>query len=351
MATTKTNKEFFNNFTPILVRDKAIGGHTSSSTEIIMLEINATGTRVVTSRTDKSIRIWKLYSDRIVEPIIIEDAHARAVEKISWNPKTEHSFASVGRDEYVKIWRGSNGGLEKAIKIEPIGGGGNHDASISLKFIKYLVDGELLIVIDRDYRLYLLSVEDGYKTVYEMSLPEHVYDLVWFNHDHKYFICALHDGTMPLYKILQNQQGEYDIKLRSTLTGHRSSVTALSIDPRGTFLVGGSNEGVVSFWDLSTMLNYKVLTQVDESIACIDTSRDGAYVACTYDGGSNIKIFDQESLELVFEIPDSLSGEMTFGHIRWFPHKTAFAYTSDYGTTFTVMKKSEPEFKRKKIER
>lgn len=349
MASTKANKEFFKNFSSILVRDKAIAGHTSTSSEIIMLEINATGTKVVCSRTDKSIRIWKLYPDRVVEPIVIEDAHTKAVEMISWNPKTEHSFASVGRDEYVKVWRGSSGSLEKAVKIEGSGNSNASKAIVSLKYIKYLPDGELLIVIDRDSRLYLLSVEDGYKVVHEMTLPEHVYDLIWFNQDHSYFVCALHDGTMPVYKIRQDQ-GEYDILLLSTLTGHRSSVTALSIDPLGKFLVGGSNEGVVSFWDLSTMINYKVLTEVDESIACIDTSRDGAYVACSYDGGSNIKIFDLESMELVFEIPQSLSGEMTFGHIRWFPHKTAFAYTSDYGTTFTVMKKAEP-FKRKKIER
>lgn len=338
MSNAATNKQFFKNFTPIIVRDKPIGGHSTNSTEIITLSINATGTRVVCSRTDKSIRIWKSYPDKILEPIIIEDAHSRSVEKISWNPKTEYSFATVGRDEYVKIWRGQSGSLEKSVKVE--------GDLVSLKYIKYLIDGDILIVVDRNSHLYLLSVEDNYKLVADIQLPGHMYDLVWLNLNHDYFFCGLNDGTAPIYKV-NSFDNEFKIELIHTLTGHQSSITSLCVDPRGSYLAAGSNEGVVSFWDLSTMLNYQVLTKVDESIACIDSSRDGTYIACTYDGGSNIKIFDQESLELVFEIPNSLSGEMTFSNIAWFPHKTAFAFTSDYCTTLTVMKKSESDFKRR----
>ena len=51
------NKKFFNSLTPIVLRDKPISSYASS--EIITVAINQTGTRVVYSRTDRSVRIWK----------------------------------------------------------------------------------------------------------------------------------------------------------------------------------------------------------------------------------------------------------------------------------------------------
>lgn len=323
-------KEFCHNLVPIAVRDKPIPGHSSTSSEIILIEINVTGTRIVTSRTDRTIRIWKCILDKIIEPIVIEDAHLRAVEKISFNPKTETTFASVGRDEYLKIWKGT-GTLETSVKI----------ADSALKFVKYSPNGDHIILFDRDSRLHLLTTDD-YRVISTILLPEHIYDLVWIN-DSSHFVCALHDGTMPVYKVT-----DQSITLLQTLTGHRSSITCLAIDPRGLFLSAGSNEGVVSFWDLSTMLNYKVISAIDESIACVDISRDGSFLTTAYDGGSNIRIYDSESLEEYFEVPNSLSGLFTFTKICWFPLKMSFAFSSDYGTTLTVMTK---ENARKQIPR
>lgn len=337
-STTKSNKNFFKNFTPLVARDKPIGGNSSSSTEIIVISINATGTRLVTSRTDKSIRIWKSTPERLVDPIIVEDAHSRAVECVSWNPKTEHSFATVGRDEYIKLWKGHTRALERSVKVEKLLG---QPEPVALKIVHYSPDGELMVAVDRDSTVILFAPQNNYKKVAEIKLHEHVYDLVWFNFNHGYFACGLHDGTIPIYKIVPNEDNSYDVVLKETLTGHRSSVTSLAVDPRGTFLAAGSNEGVLSFWNTASMINNRVVTDVDESIACIDASRDGTYVAVTYDGGSNIRIFDHDSGEQVYEVPDSVSGELTFANIAWFPNKTSFAYSSNYGTTLTLMKKPE----------
>jgi WD domain, G-beta repeat. len=99
---SKVNKSFFKNFVPVLSRDRPLPGHTASSTEIILVSINVTGTRIVTSRTDKSMRVWKSTADRLIDPIVIEDAHSRSVERVSWDPQREFTFASVGCDENIK---------------------------------------------------------------------------------------------------------------------------------------------------------------------------------------------------------------------------------------------------------
>lgn len=309
--------------------DEPIG---PSQSEIISLTINQTGTRLINTRTDKSIRIWRCFNDRLAEPVIIEAPHLKAVESVSWNPKTEHSFASVGRDELIKLWR-INGFLEKEIKVAKDNG-----QPAVLQIIEYSNDGEILTVVDRDSTVLFYSATNNYTKLGEIKVNEHIYDLKWFNFQHDYFICALHDGTIPFYQV--NLADGIEVKNLHTLKGHRSSAICLSIDPRGRYFACGSNEGIVSIWNTKSMINNRVITSIDEAISHIDISRDGTYLGITYDSESNIRIFDYESTDEVYEIPNSLNGSLVLALIKWFPSKTAFVYTSDNGKTMSLLKRS-----------
>lgn len=307
---------FHTTSTPI--KDKPLPGFTSSSSEIILIAINATGTKLVTSRTDKSIRIWKCLHERLVDPVIIEEAHTKSVESISWDPNHEQRFASVGRDDIIKIWKASTGKMERQIKLK--------EGSV-LKIIRYSIDGKHLIVVDRESQISLYSTAT-YKLVTSFQIKEHIYDLQWFNSD--YFVLALHDGSLPIYKVGDT------IELLSTLIGHRSSGTSLTVDPRGSYFAAGSNEGVVSFWNTKNMLNTRVLTNIDEAISHVDASRDGGFVAVSYDKGSNIRVFDTDLGKEVWEVPGSESGDLAFATVVWFPNRAAMAYTGDKGKTLMV---------------
>ncbi|CUM68309.1 uncharacterized protein PRCAT00006031001 [Priceomyces carsonii] len=322
------SKLFFKNFTSLVVKDQSLPG--SGNSEIIFISINNTGTRLVNSRTDKSIRIWKCTPDRLTEPIIIENAHIKSVESISWHPRTEYTFASVGRDEYVRIWKGINGTMEKEIKVSK-----ESNTPAVCQIVKFSIDGEILCVVDRDSTVSMFSVLNDYAKVQETKIKEHIYDALWFNKDHDFLMFALHDGSVPLYKADEKMR----YQLKKTFTGHRSSATCLAIDPRGKYFAIGSNEGVVSIWNTATMLNSKVLSDVDAAISHVDISRDGAYIAVSYDSHSNARIYDVTTADQVFEVPNSLSGNSVLSFITWFPNKTAFIYSSDYGRTMTLMKK------------
>ncbi|CCG24133.1 Tex1 protein [Candida orthopsilosis Co 90-125] len=330
-TTIKHSRVYFQKLTPQVLRDKPLAGHTSSSSEVISISINNCGTRLVTSRTDKSLRIWKCLSDRMVDPTIVEDAHSKAVESISWDPNSEYNFATVGRDEYIKIWRGSTGTLENVIKT-PLK---------SLKLIRYSIDGELMIVVDRESNVLCFAVNQNYKLVNEFKVSDYVYDLQWFNYGHEFFIIALHDGSLPIYKVIDSVDTAINIKLKATLTGHRSSATSIAISPRGRHFAIGASEGVVSIWDTKSMVNCRVITNIDEVVSSLDINRDGAYIAVSFDKDSNSIIYDLETGEELFQVPNSASGKMTFSSICWFPTKSAFAYSSDFGTTVTWMKKTD----------
>lgn len=329
---SSNNKSFFKNFSSVVIKDQPIPGYSNS--EIILVSINHTGTRLVNSRTDKSLRIWKCVPDRLIEPIVIENAHSKAVECISWNPKTDYTFASVGRDDSIKIWKGFHGTLEKEIKV--VKDISNQPATCHL--VKYSADGEILSVVDRDSTITFYSVTNNYKKVKEIKLHEHIYQFTWFNHNHSFFMCALHDGSIPVYKI--DLAKEEFAQLKTTLTGHRSSVTCISLDPKGHYFAVGSNEGVVSIWNTASMLNNRIIADIDEPVSNIDISRDGAYIAVAYDN-TNIRIFDLETTEEVFEIPNSTNGKLVLASISWFPNKTSFVCTNDGARNMILMKKPD----------
>lgn len=332
--TNDQNIAFFKKLSPHVIRDKHVGNYMGNS-EVITMAINPTGSRIVYSRTDKTIRIWKSTSDSAIDPKIIIDPHNKAVESISFNPKTEFLFATVGKDEYVKIWNAHTGEKIREIKCE-------FDA---LKLVRYSNDGKLLIVVDRTSNLMILDVEMNYKLVHTFKVNEHVYDLQWFYHEHEFFLIGMHDGSVLLIEVTEEEKKEgdenviYATELRSKIKGQNSSITSISISPRGTYFCLGSSEGVVSFWNMEgTLINLHVITDIDQSISHLNCSRDGSYVSVAYDADSNIRIYDYETGILLNEVSNSTSGNQTFSSALWYPHKTGFIYTGDHGSTVVVMK-------------
>ncbi|CAI5759963.1 unnamed protein product [Candida verbasci] len=329
MSNAIQNRSFFQNIKPQQIIDKPVYGHTTSSSEIITIQINQTGSTIVLSRTDKSIRIWKTYPDRIGDTITIENAHGnnKTIESIAFNPKFDCQFATVAKDEYIKIWKGQNGQLENSIKTNSNG----------LKLIKYSNDGEICSCIDNEKQISFFNVSKNYKFIHKIQLEDYVYDLRWFNLNHDYFICGLHNGIIKLFKF----EFELDkLILKKELLGHKSSITSIAINPRGSYFCCGSQEGSVSIWNTQEFLNLKNISDVDQSIANLDISRDGTYIGISYDKSSNIKLYDYQSSEVIFEIPNTSSGNMTYSIVKWFPNKTSLCYSSNHGTTLTVMLKT-----------
>lgn len=334
-----SNRTFFKNFTSVSIKDATKSGHGGS--EILLISINATGTRLVNSRTDRSIRIWKCTPEKLIDPVVIERPHARTVESVAWNPNTDHTFASVGKDDIVKIWK-CTGTLEKEIRVHS----NESQEHTVCHIVRYSLDGEVLSVVDKRAVIHFYSVKTNYCKIGETSPQDHVYDLQWFNHKHSFFSCSLHDGTIPIFSVEDSFLKEGQITslltvLKTRLSGHRSYISCLAIDPRGNYLAAGSNEGIVSIWNTSSMLNSAVLTDTDEAVSGLSISRDGTYIAVAYDTGSNIKIYDHASTDQVFEVPNSRGGKLCASTICWFPSKTAFIYSSDNARTMIMMKKPE----------
>lgn len=301
------------------VRDLGFGGKPSLS-DITHLSVNATGNRLINTRTDKSIRVWRVVHLRASNPTVIENAH-RDAANILWNTNTDTSFASVGRDSCVKLWTCS-GRLEREIKVLKANG------AAVLEQIEYSTDGELLCVADADGTLIFYDVGDNYSRMTLIKASAHINDIKWTNRGHSFVIAALDNGTVEIF---QPDLDKKSVKLVHTLEGHKSPVTCVSIDPRGRFIACGTKEGIASLWRTSDMLNYRALSKVDEVIAGIEVSRDGLYIAVSYAQGANINIYNWETLEHFLEVPNSSAGKTGYLALKWFPHRASFAYVAENG--------------------
>jgi WD40 repeat protein len=62
----------------------------------------------------------------------------------------------------------------------------------------------------------------------------------------EYIVSGSDDKTVKIWEL---ETG----KLVNTLKGHSSSVRAVAIDPKGEYIVSGSDDGTVKVWDLKIM--------------------------------------------------------------------------------------------------
>lgn len=311
------NRTFFQKLQSVSAKETGAG-----ASEIVTLAINATGSRIVNARTDKTLRIWRC-GDRFTDSVTVENAHTRAVESISWNPLKELEFATAGRDSYVKIWR-ANGKLEEEVAV---------DKQLSCHLVQYSADGQYLLVGCRENRLLVMDVKKNYEITAQLSTDHFIYSVAWFHHQHSYVAVTFQSGTFTIYNLSDGLREVYTGK------GHRSGVTSAAVDPRGRYFAVGSSDGIVSLWSTATLVNEKVLTSVDEAIAHTSLSRDGSYIGVAYDRGSNVRIFDYETLDEIYEVPNSSSGSIVLSCVHWFPNKTAFIYTGDRGRTMVMMRR------------
>ncbi|CAK7896870.1 hypothetical protein CAAN1_03S05644 [[Candida] anglica] len=330
-------KSPFTGLRSTVYKDSPLGGSKGAgNSEIILLSINPTGSRLVNARTDKAIRVWKCSSDKLHDPITVEQPHVKAVESVSWHPKHEYTFATVGRDHLVKIWKTSSSGctVEREVRVNR-NDNSRHGMSVC-QIVKYSADGEVMAVVDRDSTISLFNTSN-YTMFKQFKMGEHVFDFTWFNSGHSHFMIGLHNGTVEVYKVKEND--DEPVEKVHTLKGHRSSVTTVALDPRGQYIAIGSNEGVVSLWNTENLLNEGTISSIDESIAQVDVSRDGAYLALTFDRNINIRIFDSETLKEIYEVENSSSGNLVLSTFRWFPNRQNFVCTSDGGKSMTYVRK------------
>lgn len=258
----------------------------------------------------------------LAEPVVVESPHRGPVTSISWNPNAETSFASVGSDSTIKLWRGAQ--LEREVKAA---------SDVLFRLVAYSPDGRYMAAVDSSATIRLYDVRAGYAMVAEATLDLAVNALLWSNRGHAVMVTGHSNGQVKVWTVQDNGLGPGRVLAR-----YHAPVTCLCLDPRGRYLACGLSEGIVTLWCTADMTCRGVLASEDREISSVSASRDGAYLAVGYSDGSNVRVYAYESLQEVHEVAGTVAG--THGsRAAWFPNRSALVVTSEKGQVMLLGKR------------
>lgn len=256
--------------------------NSSGSGSIRCLAWNGPGSRVACGYYDRSVKVWMPDHPDGYGMTDIKNAHDRPVESISWDPTHADRVASCASDGSIKVWDAR----AKMLLAEARNGYDNLVVRFSGdgRFLAVATAKTDLIIIYRVRRPHKESgVIWGLETLCQFRENEEVYDLQWAeNGSETTYVLAsgLGNGNVRIYRFdtidvnTEKEQNNPDTENDSmegvhklsnvyTLRGHRTAANCLQFDPKGNYLAVGSNEGIVSLWDLQNFICIKTFFKTE----------------------------------------------------------------------------------------
>lgn len=244
----------------------------SAKNEVITMSANSVGTRAAWSRTDGSISVANMITNR--HSFTIKDAHGRDKNCvcIGWNPIEADKFVSVGSSYDVKVWNCSDSKNPsfKSFVTEP-----------KMKNSKCVFDpfGKWLIVLTKSDEIYTFNVSSGFQLHSVSKLHNKIKDdigkadsscsICWLN-DGKHICVGFKQGYLKILKLSEN-----GFEFINKSVGHLDEISCLAVDPWGLYLAAGSFDGSCSLWSLKDFTCITTLSDFEGIIESISISNDG----------------------------------------------------------------------------
>lgn len=253
--------------------ERTLKGHTDSVQD---LAFDHTGKWLVSCSADMMVKLWDFQTYECVRTM---HGHDHNVSSVMFLPNGDF-IISASRDKTIKMWAVATGYCVKTFT-------GHREW---VRMVKVIADGSLLASCSNDQTVRVWVVANGECKV-ELREHEHVVECVaWASESaHTYINEALgNDGKKAQHAgpFLVSGSRDKTIKFWDvsiglclfTLIGHDNWVRGLVFHPSGKYLLSASDDKTVRVWDIKNRRNNKTLEAHQHFVTSVDFHKMSPYI-------------------------------------------------------------------------
>ncbi|KAJ2584303.1 general transcription repressor [Coemansia sp. RSA 1836] len=245
------------------------------------------GKYLVTGAEDKQIRIWDV-ARRAIRHVLA--GHDQDIYSLDFSPDGSMILSGSG-DRTVRIWSLESGKEITKLTIEDMG---PKDAGVTS--VAFSPSGKIVAAASLDKMIRLWDAASGQPLQRVDGHKDSVY-AVAFSPDGQSLLSGSLDKSLRLWDMGRYgpQGGARDIvQCRATLNGHKDFVLSVAYSPDGNWIVSGSKDRGVQFWDSRTQQTQCMLQGHKNSVISVAMSATQTYFA-TGSGDCRARIWSYEN--------------------------------------------------------
>jgi WD40 repeat protein/serine/threonine protein kinase len=272
-----------------------VGRLSGHSGPIQSIAFSPDGTRIVTGSRDKTVRMWDASSG---QSLAVFAGHSWTVTSVAFSPDGRH-VASGSWDHSVRIW--------DATQVDEVTTLRGHEQHVS--GVAFTPDGSRIASSSWDKSVRLWDATN-FKPLGTFKGHEGPVQCVAISPNGSLLASGSWDQSIRLWQIDEPVADESDRHAdphpsqsgpkRSTvsaqpllLRGHTDRVQGLAFSPDGKWLVSGSRDNTIRFWDAATSEPAGAIEGHTDHIHCVTFSPNGRQLASS--GHDTIKLWDVET--------------------------------------------------------
>ncbi|KAJ1833518.1 general transcription repressor [Coemansia sp. RSA 2711] len=246
------------------------------------------GKYLVTGAEDKQIRIWDIQK-RAIRHVLA--GHDQDIYSLDFSPDGSMILSGSG-DRTVRLWNLESGKEVCKFTIDDMG---PRDAGVTS--VAFSPNGKLVAASSLDKMIRLWEVSSGHLLQRLDGHKDSVY-AVAFSPDGQSLLSGSLDKTLRIWDLGRfgsNSRSNDTVTCRSTLLGHKDFVLSVAYSPDGNWIVSGSKDRGVQFWDPRTSQTQCMLQGHKNSVISVALSPTQMYFA-TGSGDCRARIWSYETL-------------------------------------------------------
>ncbi|ORZ20762.1 WD40-repeat-containing domain protein [Absidia repens] len=247
------------------------------------------GKYLATGAEDKQIRIWDIAQRRIRFKLT---GHEQDIYSLDFS-RDGRIVVSGSGDRTARIWDMSNGSLLHTLVIKD-----NDQKDPGVTSVAISPDSQLVAAGSLDK---MVRVWDAYEGRLLEQLEGHkdsVYSVA-FMPDGNTLLSGSLDKTLKLWQLGGGYGGDRDRpknNCKMTFVGHKDFVLSVACTPDGNWVVSGSKDRGVQFWDPRTGQTQFMLQGHKNSVISVAISPNGRPLFATGSGDNRARIWSYDSI-------------------------------------------------------